>query len=45
VHLDVAVSERQWDVDRLRALGATVAARYTVMRDPEGNQFCLVAAD
>ncbi len=48
VHLDVAVADPRREVDRLRALGATVwrgGARYTVMRDPEGNQFCVVAAD
>jgi len=32
------------DVTRLEALGATVARRdaaLTVMRDPEGNEFCV----
>ena len=45
VHLDVAVKDRPGEVQRLVALGAEVAreaAGYTVMRDPEGNQFCIV---
>jgi hypothetical protein len=32
------------EVDRLRTLGATVVERLddiTVMRDPEGNEFCV----
>ncbi len=32
------------EVERLEALGAEVVARYddiTVMRDPEGNEFCV----
>jgi hypothetical protein len=45
VHLDVAVSDREREVARLCGLGAAVAREaegYTVMRDPEGNQFCIV---
>ena len=45
VHLDVAVADRRKTVDGLVKLGAKVAreeAGYTVMRDPEGNQFCIV---
>ena len=45
VHLDIAVADREGEMARLAGLGATVARReagYTVMRDPEGNQFCLV---
>lgn len=45
VHLDVAVPDRGREVARLTALGATVAREtesYTVMRDPEGNEFCVV---
>ena len=45
VHLDVAVADRHTETARLLALGATVkreADGYTVMGDPEGNQFCLV---
>jgi hypothetical protein len=47
VHLDVAVSDREREVARLCGLGAAVAREaegYTVMRDPEGNQFCTVQA-
>jgi hypothetical protein len=44
VHVDVAVSDRRAEVTRLCALGASVAregAGYTVLRDPEGNRFCV----
>ena len=44
VHLDVTVDDRDAEVVRLIGLGATVAREeehYTVMRDPEGNNFCL----
>lgn len=45
VHFDVEVDERATEVDRLKQAGATVdrvLPTYTVMRDPEGNQFCLI---
>ncbi|QYO75817.1 VOC family protein [Devosia salina] len=45
VHFDVEVDERAAEVDRLKQAGATVdrvLPTYTVMRDPEGNQFCLI---
>jgi hypothetical protein len=45
VHVDVSVEDRPAEVARLTALGASVAREadgYTVMRDPEGNNFCLV---
>lgn len=45
VHLDVEVANRSAEVERLKQAGATVdrvLPTYTVMRDPEGNQFCLV---
>ncbi|KKB80177.1 hypothetical protein VW35_07050 [Devosia soli] len=45
VHLDVEVNNRGAEVERLVEAGATVdrvLPTYTVMRDPEGNQFCLV---
>lgn len=45
VHLDIAVAERATEVELLKAAGAEimrVLPSYTVMRDPEGNQFCLV---
>lgn len=47
VHFDIEVSERVNVVERLRSVGAEtvrVLPTYTVMRDPEGNQFCLVDA-
>lgn len=45
VHLDIAAADRTAEVKRLRALGARVQREsdgYTVMLDPEGNQFCVV---
>jgi Glyoxalase-like domain len=45
VHLDVAAPDRRREVARLTALGASVVReteRYTVMQDPEGNEFCVV---
>jgi hypothetical protein len=47
MHLDVAAADRRAEVARLLGLGASVereAGGYTVMRDPEGNQFCIVEA-
>lgn len=45
VHFDIEVGDRAGEVERLKQTGATVdrvLPTYTVMRDPEGNQFCLV---
>ena len=45
VHFDVQVSDRTAEVARLTEAGASVERvlpTYTIMRDPEGNQFCLV---
>lgn len=45
VHFDIEVTDRGSEVERLKAGGAEiirVLPTYTVMRDPEGNQFCLV---
>ena len=45
VHLDIAVADRRLEVRRIRTLGGEVIREtpaYTVMRDPEGNQFCVV---
>jgi hypothetical protein len=42
VHFDVQVSDRSSEVERLKEAGATVERvlpTYTIMRDPEGNQF------
>lgn len=47
VHLDLRAADRDAEVARLAALGATVhqvMERWTTMLDPEGNEFC-VAAD
>lgn len=47
VHLDVSVENRSAEVERVKELGAEVVRvlpTYTVMKDPEGNQFCLVDA-
>ncbi len=49
VHLDLRGESMADEVERLRALGATVIAerslgdttRWTVMADPEGNEFCV----
>lgn len=45
VHFDIEVADRGSEVERLKGVGAEpvrVLPTYTVMRDPEGNQFCLV---
>ena len=45
VHLDVESADRAGEVERLEALGASVrreCERWTVMQDPEGNEFCVV---
>ena len=52
IHLDVNVEDREAAVDRFAAMGATVVETksetigpytetWTVMRDPEGNGFCV----
>ncbi len=52
IHLDLNAEDREAEVKRLQKLGATVAETktrrigdfeeiYTVMRDPEGNGFCV----
>ena len=44
VHLDISAADRAAEVERLQALGARVqreADGYTVLVDPEGNQFCV----
>lgn len=44
VHLDLHSPARTEEVARLLELGATLARTeedYTVLRDPEGNQFCI----
>jgi hypothetical protein len=47
VHLDIAVDDVPATIERIIALGGSVQrkeAGYTVMKDPEGNQFCMVPA-
>jgi predicted enzyme related to lactoylglutathione lyase len=48
VHLDLAADDRTFEVDRLVGLGATVIEEHrvpgmvwTVLADPEGNEFCV----
>jgi catechol 2,3-dioxygenase-like lactoylglutathione lyase family enzyme len=50
VHLDLYTSEQARHVERLLALGATRAegwpypddADFVVLRDPDGNEFCII---
>lgn len=44
IHLDLVGRSRSEEVDRILALGASVKAEmdgFTVMQDPEGNEFCI----
>ena len=51
VHLDLYTSEQARHVDRLASLGATrvherpypADADFVVMRDPDGNEFCVIS--
>ncbi|ADB33253.1 Glyoxalase/bleomycin resistance protein/dioxygenase [Kribbella flavida DSM 17836] len=53
VHIDLYTSERDRHVDRLTALGATpvddwdypAQHDFIVLRDPEGNEFCVIQVD
>ena len=45
IHFDVCGAAREAEVTRLQGLGATVRDvhdTFTVMLDPEGNEFCVV---
>ena len=45
IHFDIEATDRTAEVARLIGLGATQfreAEGFTVLRDPEGNQFCVV---
>lgn len=47
VHIDIRATDRQSEMDRLIVLGAEVVDEPTdqnlaVMRDPEGNEFCII---
>ncbi|MGH3763496.1 VOC family protein [Actinophytocola sp.] len=51
VHLDFSTADREAEIDRLVALGATRGAdhtvpglTWTVLQDPEGNEFCVGTA-
>ena len=51
VHVDLTADDREAEVQRLLALGATRVAeqdeyglRWTVLLDPEGNEFCVAQA-
>jgi hypothetical protein len=46
VHFDIESTDWLAEIDRLTTLGATVKERFEAhawMRDPEGNDFCVVA--
>jgi len=46
VHVDVHAGDREQEVSRLCALGASLVRtsdHYTVLADPEGNHFCVVS--
>lgn len=45
IQLDLFAPDRRTEVARLMAIGASLmreADGYTVLRDPEGNQFCVI---
>lgn len=45
LHFDLEGGERTYEIERLRALGATLRenhATWSVLQDPEGNEFCVV---
>ncbi|MBB2741244.1 UNVERIFIED_ORG: putative enzyme related to lactoylglutathione lyase [Microbispora rosea subsp. rosea] len=47
LHLDLFTDDLAGEVGRIRALGASEVQRFdgwVVLADPEGNQFCVVAA-
>ncbi|MBX4931329.1 VOC family protein [Rhizobium bangladeshense] len=46
VHLDMAAADREKEVERLLSLGATFVREtdtYSVLNDPEGNNFCVTS--
>jgi predicted enzyme related to lactoylglutathione lyase len=52
VHFDLHTNKRDEEVERISALGATkvteheqYTTKWTVMSDPEGNEFCIVQDD
>ncbi|NAS25727.1 VOC family protein [Herbidospora sp. NEAU-GS84] len=47
LHLDLFTDDLAGEADRIQALGASEVRRFdswVVLADPEGNQFCVVAA-
>ncbi|MGI8824874.1 MAG: VOC family protein [Chloroflexota bacterium] len=45
VHIDIGADDMEAEVERVRGLGAErveTFKNWTVMRDPEGNEFCIV---
>ena len=51
MHVDTVTADRQAEVARLVALGATPVGDkeewghgWTVLQDPEGNEFCVASA-
>lgn len=51
VHLDLATDDREGELKRLESLGATIGETHeipgltwTVLQDPEGNEFCVGTA-
>jgi len=50
IHLDLYATDRDAEVERLKALGATAVhwskmpddADFTILADPEGNRFCII---
>ncbi|MCB2175545.1 MAG: hypothetical protein KQH57_07030 [Actinomycetales bacterium] len=53
LHLDLGAPDREAEVERLVAAGASLVAEHslaggftwTVLADPDGNQFCVAASD
>ncbi|RWX11880.1 VOC family protein [Rhizobium hidalgonense] len=46
IHFDIAASDREKEVQRLLSLGATFVREtdsYSVLNDPEGNNFCVTS--
>lgn len=51
VHVDLATDDREGELKRLESLGATIGETHempgltwTVLQDPEGNEFCVGSA-